>query len=134
MSRKSTRTAAARIWVRIQKLGENPEPKAPGKATSAKQTRRVAPSKPRSTKKTTPAKKVKPPRKAARPKPDGVREGSKAAAVVALLERKGGATLAEVMQATSWQAHSVRGFISGTLGKKMRLTVTSTRRQDGARV
>jgi hypothetical protein len=38
------------------------------------------------------------------------------------------------MQATSWQPHSVRGFISGTLGKKMQLTVTSTKREDGARV
>jgi hypothetical protein len=131
---KSTRTAAARIWMGIQKLGENPEPKAPGKATSAKQKRRVAPSRPKSTRKTIPAKKAKAPKRAAKPKPDGVREGSKTAAVVALLERKGGATLAEVMQATSWQAHSVRGFISGTLGKKMRLTVTSTRREDGARV
>jgi hypothetical protein len=37
------------------------------------------------------------------------------------------------MEATSWQAHSVRGFIS-TLGKKMGLAVTSTKRADGARV
>jgi hypothetical protein len=37
------------------------------------------------------------------------------------------------MEATSWQAHSVRGFIS-TLGKKMGLKVTSTKRVDGARV
>jgi hypothetical protein len=64
----------------------------------------------------------------------GGREGSKTAQVVALLERKGGATLAEIMKATGWQAHSVRGFISGTLGKKMGRTVDSTKRGDGERL
>jgi len=43
-------------------------------------------------------------------------------------------TLAEIMKATGWQAHSVRGFISGALGKKMGLTVESTKREDGERV
>ena len=45
----------------------------------------------------------------------GVREGSKAAQVLDLLKRSGGATTKELMKATGWQAHSVRGFISGTL-------------------
>jgi len=44
-----------------------------------------------------------------------------------------GATLAELMKTLSWQAHSVRGFISGTLGKKMDLPVVSAKREDGAR-
>jgi len=35
--------------------------------------------------------------------------------VVAILQRKNGATLSELMQATGWQAHSVRGFIAGAL-------------------
>jgi len=86
-------------------------------------------------KKTTPARKAIPaPQKATQPKPEGVRPGSKTAAVLALLQRAKGATLSEIREATSWQAHSVRGCISGTLGKKMGLTVTSTKREDGARV
>ena len=42
--------------------------------------------------------------------------------------------LASFMAATDWQAHSVRGFISGTLGKKMGLAVLSEKGQEGERV
>jgi len=67
-------------------------------------------------------------------KPPTGRDGSKKAGVLALLRRDGGATLQELMTATGWQAHSVRGFLSGALGKKMSLTVESAKREDGARV
>lgn len=50
-----------------------------------------------------------------------------------LLARRDGATLTELVAATDWQAHSVRGFLSGTLKKKLGLSVTSTRDVDGAR-
>jgi hypothetical protein len=53
---------------------------------------------------------------------------SKKAAILALLGRPDGATLAELMAATGWQEHSARGFISGTLGKKMGLAVESAKR------
>ena len=63
----------------------------------------------------------------------GVRAGSKTEKILALLKRSGGGTLKEIMKTTDWQAHSVRGFISGTLGKKMGLTVASTKGEDGER-
>ena len=50
-----------------------------------------------------------------------------------MLKRQGGASLKDLMKATGWQAHSVRGFISGTLGKKMGLPVTSTKGEEGER-
>jgi hypothetical protein len=81
-----------------------------------------------------PAKKAAKPAKAAEPKSEGVRAGSKTETILGLLRRAKGATLAEIMEASSWQAHSVRGFISGTLGKKMVLTVKSEKREDGTRV
>jgi len=61
------------------------------------------------------------------------REGSKKARILTLLKQAKGATLDELMRATGWQAHSVRGFISGNLGKRMGLKVNSTRRFGGER-
>jgi len=55
------------------------------------------------------------------------RAGSKTAKVLDLLKRSGGASLRELMKATGWQAHSVRGFLSGALGKKMGFTVSSAK-------
>jgi hypothetical protein len=80
-----------------------------------------------------PSKAAKKPKPAA-PKPAVTSDGSKKATVLGLLQRKGGATLSQIMKATGWQAHSVRGFISGALGKKMGLTVDSVRRENGERV
>jgi len=58
---------------------------------------------------------------------------TKAELVLSLLRQTGGATLRALMAATGWQAHSVRGFISGQLTKKMGLKVRSFKR-DGQRV
>lgn len=49
--------------------------------------------------------------------------------VIALLRRREGAGIPEMMEETSWQAHSVRGFISGALKKKLKLTVTSQKNE-----
>jgi hypothetical protein len=59
--------------------------------------------------------------------------GTKAGHIIALLKQPAGATLEAIMAATGWQAHSVRGFVSGHLVNKMKLRVRSLRR-DGKRV
>jgi hypothetical protein len=104
------------------------------KASARAQKPRVAPSKGKATKKTSPPKKgTKAPKKVAKAKPEGARQGSKTEKVLELLKRPGGASLKELMKVTNWLPHSVRGFLSGTIGKKMRLEVVSTKGEDGNR-
>ena len=112
------------------------KPEAPKKAHAAARSRRVAPSKGKSGKKATPAKKgAKAAKRAEVPeKAAGARQGSKTEKVLDLLKRAGGASLKDIMKATDWQPHSVRGFISGTLGKKMALKVESTKTESGDRI
>jgi hypothetical protein len=55
------------------------------------------------------------------------REVTKIAAMVALLKRPGGASIADLMTETGWQSHSVRGALSGALKKRMRLKISSER-------
>ncbi len=111
------------------------KPEPPKNAKVAAPKPRVAPVKAKSAKKTTPAKKAT---KAARPvttaKDDRVRQGSKTAQVLELVKRSGGATLKHLVKTTGWQPHSVRGFLSGSLGKKMGLNIESRKTNDGERV
>ncbi len=95
--------------------------KAPSATTKAKSTRK-------------PGRGKKAPKRRPKAKTATPGQGSKSAHVIALLEKSKGATLAELMKATGWQAHSVRGFLSGTLRKKMGLKVESVKRGDGERV
>ena len=85
-------------------------------------------------KKATPAKKAaKAPQKTAKAKETaGPREGSKTAQVVAMLQRKNGATLAEIMDKMGWQQHTVRGFMAGAM-KKAGYTVESFKSDKGER-
>ena len=53
--------------------------------------------------------------------------------LVALLNRPDGATIEEMMQATDWQQHSVRGFLAGTVRKKLALALTSSKADGEAR-
>jgi hypothetical protein len=105
------------------------QPKSTKKARVAPRGAHVAPKKGKSPKKASPGKKAP---KSAK-KTTGGRDGSKTAKVLDLLKRPGGVTAKELMKATGWQPHSVRGFLSGTVGKKMGLTVTSTKGEDGER-
>jgi len=59
-----------------------------------------------------------------------VRDTSKLATVIAMLRRKEGATIEQLVKATDWQAHSVRGAISGAIKKKLSLNVTSIKTDD----
>ena len=62
-------------------------------------------------------------------KPRSTNKTTKSHQIVSLLSRPNGASIAELVKATSWQAHSVRGFIAGTL-KKKGVEVTSIREED----
>ena len=106
------KTAVARVWKAIQRLDATPAPQAAGVAPKATRSRKAA--------------------KAEGGAPTA-REGSKKAIVLELLRRPEGATLQEIMSVTGWMAHSVRGFISGSLGKKMGLTVESLKTPEGTR-
>ena len=50
---------------------------------------------------------------------------TKSSLILKLLHRAAGATVKELAAATNWQDHSVRGYLSGTLKKKLGLLVTS---------
>ncbi len=62
------------------------------------------------------------------------RHGTKQAILIEMLRRPKGATIEQMTAKTGWQAHSVRGAISGTLKKKLHLAVTSEKVEGSGRV
>ncbi len=104
------------------------KPKPPHKARAAAKKGHAAASQARSARKPKSAKKGAQPRR----KPGNARPGSKTAKILDLVKRPSGATLQELLKATSWQPHSIRGFLS-VLGKKKGVAVESTKSPDGER-
>ena len=62
------------------------------------------------------------------------RDGTKQAQVIAMLRRKQGATIAQIVEATGWRPHTVRGVFAGALKKKLGLEVTSEKIEQRGRV
>jgi hypothetical protein len=57
--------------------------------------------------------------------PVAIREGTKQAQIIVMLQRPEGATIAEIVEAMSWKSHTARGMISGALKKKLGLLITT---------
>ena len=115
--------AVARVWAAIQPLAGHAQPteSAAGKPGPQRKAKK-------------PAKKAK-----AAQKTRGKRtvdqtsdRGNKKAEVIAMMKRATGATLVEIMQATGWQKHTIRGFVS-ILGSKGGLSIESSKNAAGER-
>ena len=96
------KTAVSRIWKALQNGG--------GNAAAKSKTRR---------------------QNGARSNKPTARAGTKKAHIIRLLERPNGATVAEIMRATDWQPHTVRGFISRALVHDLGLQVARFKREKG---
>jgi len=68
-----------------------------------------------------------------RPNTSSPKRITKAATIINMLRRKSGASLEELGKATGWQNHSLRGFLSGTLKKRMGLEVQAEKNARGIR-
>jgi hypothetical protein len=115
---ENRKKALGRIWKGIQGLAGAAQPKAANPAKPVK-----------TPKKAKAAKKAAPKKQAAKTTGDRT---NKKAEVIAMMKRAKGATLPEIMEATGWQAHTVRGFVS-ILGGKGGQTIESSKDASGER-
>jgi hypothetical protein len=83
---------------------------------------------------TTPATAPEAPTGAASATPRATRDDTKQAQLIAMLRRKEGATIAQIVAATGWQPHTVRGAFAGALKKKLGLVVTSEKVEGVGRI
>lgn len=144
---QNRKTGVARIWKALQKPAGSghrqaasereanasaaaPEPEALKSFPEATEDRHIALP---GANRTAPAgRRTNPPRRAN--SADSSPAGSKTAIVLELLKRGGGVTINEIRTPTGWQAHSVRGFLSGFVTKKMGLRIDSTKAANQERV
>jgi hypothetical protein len=117
------KVAVTRIWDAIQVL----------LAKVAKPAAHVAPAKGKRKKDAPKSKRRHTAPTAAKDPVNAAREGSKKSEVIDLMRRSQGASLAEIMELTGWQSHTVRGFVSGTLIKKLSFSVESFRSDEKER-
>jgi Protein of unknown function (DUF3489) len=133
---KAAKAGATKIWNAIQGLGEASapvKPKGHKKTKGGAPAAKTAAAKGKPTKKATPAKPAPKAKKAAKKEESArPREGSKMSQVVAMLQRKNGASLSEIMDKMGWQRHTVRGFMAGAM-KKAGYAVESFKPEGGER-
>jgi len=117
------KVAVERIWKAVQTLSAKVAKQAANAASAKGRRKKVAPK----------SKRRHTARGVRKDTGDIAREGSKKSEIIDLMGRSQGATLNEIMELTGWQAHTVRGFVSGTLTKKLGLKVESFRSSEKER-
>jgi hypothetical protein len=133
---RTSKAAVSRMWERIQSLASVPPlvvPPKPKTDKTAKLDARVArgtSAKRKAKQKAASAKVSK--KNTVNAESTAPRDGSKTAQVVAMLHRKNGATLAEIMEKMGWQRHTVRGFMAGSM-KKAGYAIESFKSERGER-
>ena len=130
----NTEAAASNTAAAVAEQGAHVAPKKASSKKGASQ-KKGTPKAKKSAKAAAPKKEAQASKKAAKPerKATAPRAESKGAKILDMIARAKGATLAEIMKATDWQAHSVRGFIS-TAGKKHKVSIESSKSEAGDRV